>query len=90
MLKKSVGLYCSIGFLASDEKYGNPENEMKGWSSKRVTGWRLLRLLQFSLSPVNKGLSEGCSLFGFLFHTRIFRKNGPGPTKPNKNFRKNG
>ena len=33
-----MGGYCSIGFLALDEKYGNPENEMKGWSSKRVTG----------------------------------------------------
>ncbi len=38
MLKKLVGLYYSVGFLASDEKYGNPENGMKGWSSKRVTG----------------------------------------------------
>ena len=38
ILKKSIRWYYSIGFLALIEKYENPKNEMKGWSSKRVTG----------------------------------------------------
>ena len=80
-LKKSVGRYCSIRFLASDEKYGNPENEMKGWSSKRVTRWRDVSFLFFSPSSMYIGVQGRYLFFWFQCLLSIFRKNVYGPIK---------